>query len=115
MRSVSLQRAKALRMLICHCNVISEREIEEIVLTMLREEPWQLIVPAMVYRAFETQGRCCGCATNLVDIIARVTENYHLQQARTPGELIDIKVRLAAMRKRKGGGRERRSTGHRAA
>jgi len=103
-------------MLVCHCNVISEKEIEAVVLDFLREDSWQLIVPAMVYRAFEKRGRCCGCVTNIVDIIARVTETYHLQKVRNPGELIDVQARLAALNaRRKGGGRERRSTGNRAA
>lgn len=104
-------------MLICHCNIISEREIEDVVTSFLQQDPWQLIVPAMVYSSFEKKGRCCGCVTNVVDIIARVTENYHLQQARTPGELIDVQARLTALRKKRNRGtrREGRTTNHRAA
>jgi len=103
-------------MLVCQCNVISDTEIEEIILSFLREDPWQLVVPAKVYRAMEKRGRCAGCFPNVVDIIARVTEEYHLQLDRSSVDLTDVKTRLARLRqKRIGGRRERRSTGHRAA
>jgi len=103
-------------MLVCHCNLISDRDIEAIVLELLKDDPWQLLVPAKVFREFENRGRCCGCVPNMVDIITRVQEEYHLQQARNSAELIDVQARLAALRaRRKGGYGERRSKGHRAA
>lgn len=64
-------------MLVCHCNVISEAEIENQILAFLYEDPWQIIVPAKVYRELGKRGRCCGCFPNVVDIITRVTENFH--------------------------------------
>jgi bacterioferritin-associated ferredoxin len=103
-------------MLVCQCNMISEKDIEEIVLGFLREDPWQLVVPAKVYRELDRRAKCAGCVPNVVDIIVRTTENYHLQQARTPGELVDVRARLAVLKaNRIGGRRERRSTSHRAA
>ncbi len=33
-------------MLVCHCNVITEKEIERAILALLEDDPWQLIVPA---------------------------------------------------------------------
>ncbi|HEY4202321.1 MAG TPA: (2Fe-2S)-binding protein [Devosiaceae bacterium] len=103
-------------MLICHCNVITDQEIEGIIVSFLREDPWQLVVPAKVYRELGKRGRCCGCFPNVVDIIARVTEDYHLQRVSNSAELIDVQQRLAALRQtRNGGRREGRSTGHRAA
>ena len=38
-------------MLICHCNVITEKEIEQTIVDLLDEDAWQLIVPAKVYHA----------------------------------------------------------------
>ncbi|WP_244640143.1 (2Fe-2S)-binding protein [Devosia pacifica] len=103
-------------MLVCQCNMISDRDIEEIILEYLRADPWQLVVPAMVYRGLERKAKCSGCVPNVVDIIVRTTENYHMQQARTPADLIDVREHLAALkRNRIGGRRERRSTNHRAA
>ena len=43
-------------MLICHCNVITEKEIEQTILDMLDEDPWQLIVPAKVYHRYAEAG-----------------------------------------------------------
>lgn len=103
-------------MLVCQCNVITDKEIEEIVLSFLKEDPWQLVVPAKVYRAMEKRGRCAGCFPNVVDIIARVTEEYHLLLDRSSVDLVDVKARLARLQKKRiGGRREGRSTGHRAA
>ena len=36
-------------MLVCHCNLITEKEIEEAIVSLLDADPWQLIVPAKVY------------------------------------------------------------------
>jgi bacterioferritin-associated ferredoxin len=103
-------------MLVCHCNLITDKDIEKIVLEFLDDDPWQLIVPAKVFRAFENRGRCCGCVPNMVDIITKVTENYHFQKAQSSAELIDVQARLAALRKRrKGVYGEGRSKGYRAA
>jgi bacterioferritin-associated ferredoxin len=103
-------------MLVCQCNMITDKEIEEIVLGFLREDPWQLVVPAKVYRELERRAKCSGCVPNVVDIIVKTTENYHLEQARTPGELIDVRARLAKLKSKNiGGRREGRSTSHRAA
>ena len=94
----------------------AQEEIEEIVLSFLHDDPWAIIVPAKVYHELGRRGRCCGCFPNVVDIIIRVTENYHLQIAGNEAELIDIQARLSALKQRNiGGWREGRSTGHRAA
>ena len=53
-------------MLICQCNVITEKEIEQTILDMLEEDAWQLIVPAKVYHRLQKRGRCCGCFPNVV-------------------------------------------------
>ena len=68
-------------MLICHCNVVTEREIRDATRALLRDDPWELIVPAKLYRELGKRGRCCGCFPNVVDIITRVTEEYHLEIA----------------------------------
>ena len=71
-------------MLICHCNVVTEREIRDATRALLRDDPWELIVPAKLYRELGKRGRCCGCFPNVVDIITRVTEEYHLEIADLP-------------------------------
>lgn len=104
-------------MLVCQCNLITTRDIEDIVLALLDVDPWQLVVPAHIYRELGKRGQCCGCVPNLVDIIIKVTENYHLRMTGDTANLVDVRTRLQAMRKRarNGGERERRQKDHRAA
>ncbi|RYH05750.1 MAG: (2Fe-2S)-binding protein [Alphaproteobacteria bacterium] len=103
-------------MLVCQCNVITDRDIKRIVLALLEADPWQIIVPAMVYRELEKRCKCAGCVPNIVDLIIKVTEEYHLQMASGAAEKPAVSPRLSAMRRTRTGGRhERRSTGHRAA
>jgi bacterioferritin-associated ferredoxin len=103
-------------MLVCHCNVITDRDIEAVVTGFLDEDPWQLIVPAKVYHELGKRGVCCGCFPNVVDIIISVTENYHLKHGADEAALGDMRRRLDTMRVRHrrilGEGR---STGHRKA
>ncbi|RYH12816.1 MAG: (2Fe-2S)-binding protein [Alphaproteobacteria bacterium] len=104
-------------MLVCQCNVITDRDIKQIVLSLLKADPWQIIVPAMVYRELEKRFKCAGCVPNVVDMIIKVTEEYHLQMADdAAGARAVVPQRLSAMRRVRNGGRnERRGTGHRAA
>jgi hypothetical protein len=101
-------------MLICQCNVISSREIEAIIRDFLREDPWAIIVPAKVYRELDKRCKCAGCVPNVVDLITRVTKDYHLELAEAPAEAVVPSAPAPARRKR-GAVHERRSTNHRAA
>jgi bacterioferritin-associated ferredoxin len=105
-------------MLICHCNLITEREIEATITELLDEDAWQLIVPAKVYHCMAKRGRCCGCFPNVVETIIRVTEAYH---AKSAAEAADMNIvlhldRVRELRNQFGrNAHERRQTSHRAA
>lgn len=103
-------------MLVCHCNIITEKDIERTIIDLLDQDPWQLIVPAKVYHAMAKRGRCCGCFPNVVETIIRVTEDYH---ARSEAGVVDIVSHLERVRELRVqyGSRthERRQAGHRAA
>jgi bacterioferritin-associated ferredoxin len=103
-------------MLVCQCNVITDKEIKDIVLEFLEADPWAIIVPAKVYRELEKRCKCSGCVPNVVDIITKVTEEYHLQIAADPTQAAPPQQRPAPAR-RSGSGdvHERRSASHRAA
>lgn len=104
-------------MLICQCNLITTKDIEDIVVSILDEDPWQLVVPARIYRELGKRGQCCGCVPNLVDIIGKVTETYHLRLAGNAANIVDVRARMKSLRKstRQGGESERRQKDHRAA
>ncbi|HTJ58887.1 MAG TPA: (2Fe-2S)-binding protein [Devosiaceae bacterium] len=87
-------------MLVCHCNIITDRDIEKVITGFLEEDPWQLIVPAKVYHELGKRGVCCGCFPNVVDIIIRVTENYHLKQGVDEEAFRNMRGRLDIMRLR---------------
>lgn len=103
-------------MLVCQCNVITDREIKRIIRGLLEADPWQLIVPAMVYRELNKRCKCAGCVPNVVDIILDVTEDFHRQRAQDPADIPPAHPKLLALkRKHSGDEDEGRSTGHRAA
>jgi bacterioferritin-associated ferredoxin len=102
-------------MLICHCNVIAEKEVERAILELLDEDPWQLIVPAKVYHRLKKRGRCCGCFPNVVETIIRVTEAYHLRAEAAGDHVVSYLERVKTLRVQFGRRHERRTTSHRAA
>lgn len=103
-------------MLVCHCNLISEKEIEQTILRLLEADPWQLIVPAKVYHALAKRGRCCGCFPNVVETIIRVTEGFHARTDPGATEIISYLDRVRGLRGQFGSkNNEGRKTGHRAA
>ena len=103
-------------MLICQCNVLTEKEVEQAILKLLDQDPWSLIVPAKVYHSLQKRGRCCGCFPNVVETIIRVTEAYH---ARSEASGVDVVSHLDRVRELRStyGSRihERRTPSHRAA
>jgi len=103
-------------MLVCHCNLITEQEIEEAIIELLQADPWHLIVPAKVYHYLQKRGRCCGCFPNVVETIIRVTEHYHLNSMTSEGDVVSHLDRVRDLRVQYGSrSHERRKTGHRAA
>ena len=104
-------------MLVCHCNMITEKEIEETIIALLDRDPWQLLVPAKVYHALRKRGRCCGCFPNVVETIIRVTEDYHRRSDDGTVEIVSYLDRVRGLRGQYGSStsNEGRKTGHRAA
>lgn len=83
-------------MLVCHCNVISQTEMEQLIKGLLDEDPWQLIVPAKVFRAAEARGKCCGCIPNISATITKVVEAYHRDLDSAERDVAALMQRLAA-------------------
>ena len=103
-------------MLVCHCNILTEKQIEAVIIELLDQDRWQLIVPAKVYHRLSKRGRCCGCFPNVVETIIRVTENYHARSADAAGYVVSHLDRVRQLRDQFGSSRnEGRTTSHRAA
>jgi bacterioferritin-associated ferredoxin len=103
-------------MLVCQCNIISDRDIEAVIRELLDEDAWAIIVPAKVYAALMKRCKCAGCVPNVVDIITKVTENYHLEKAGQAAADQRITARRSPVKLKRGGRRhEGRSSGYRTA
>ena len=103
-------------MLICHCNLITEKEIEDTIIHLLDQDPWWLIVPAKVYHTLHKRGRCCGCFPNVVETIIRVTEEYHARSEARASEIVSHLDRVRGLRVQYGSRtHEGRKADHRAA
>ena len=104
-------------MLVCQCNAITDREIVQVIRDLLADDPWQIIVPAKVYRELEKRCKCSGCVPNVVDLITKVTHEYHLEIAETAAEVSPPAVAAPAPRRKFKGARgyERRSANYRTA
>lgn len=81
-------------MIVCSCNVITKREIEDVVEGFLATDPWQLITAGKVYHAMAKRGRCCGCFPGVIDIIVETTEAYHRSMATHEAEIIPLITRI---------------------
>jgi hypothetical protein len=103
-------------MLVCHCNIITEKEIEQAILELLDRDPWGLVVPAKVYHFLHKRGRCCGCFPNVVETIIRVTESYHSGSKASGVDIVSHLDRVRGLRTEYGRkDHEGRTTRHRAA
>jgi hypothetical protein len=103
-------------MLICQCNIITQKEVEEAIVALLDADPWTLIVPAKVYHYMHKRGRCCGCFPNVVETIIRVTESYHSRLQANGVDVVSHLDRVRALRAEYGRRHnEGRKAGHRAA
>ncbi|WP_106309954.1 (2Fe-2S)-binding protein [Martelella mangrovi] len=101
-------------MLVCSCNFVTEKEIEDVVTELLDEDCWQIIIPGKVYNRLEKRGRCCGCFPSVIDIIVRTSEAYHQKRDSTEDEICDFLNRLKAFQEHKRRTDiERRQKGHR--
>ena len=83
-------------MMVCSCNIITDKDIRDVIISLLDEDCWQLIVPGKVYHAMQKRGRCCGCFPNVVDIIVETTRAYHAARYAESVEVVDFMERLKA-------------------
>lgn len=81
-------------MMVCSCNIITDKDIRDVIVSLLDEDCWQLIVPGKVYHAMQKRGRCCGCFPNVVDIIVDTTRDYHAARNSESVEVVDFMERL---------------------
>ncbi|OCW56225.1 (2Fe-2S)-binding protein [Hoeflea olei] len=87
-------------MIVCSCNIVTSKEIEDVILEFLMVDEWQLITPGRVFQAMSARGKCCGCFPSVINIIVETTRRYHeLMQSPAP-KVVELLERIAAQRTR---------------
>jgi bacterioferritin-associated ferredoxin len=56
-------------MIVCSCNVVSHREIEAAVESLVEADPDVVLTPGMVYRAIGVRPKCGTCLEHVVELI----------------------------------------------
>lgn len=81
-------------MIVCSCNIITSKDIEEVIIELLDEDMWRLIVPGQVYGVMSKRGKCCNCFPGVVDLIVKTVEKYHQEHQTPSAEIINFMDRL---------------------
>jgi len=87
-------------MIVCSCNIISKKDIEEVIVDFLNADEWQLITPGKVFQAMSARGKCCGCFPGVIDIIVETIERYHALMESPAPRVVDLLNRIADQRLR---------------
>ena len=87
-------------MIVCSCNIVSRKDIEDVIMDILHADEWQLITPGKVFQAVSARGKCCGCFPGVIDIIVETTQRYHTQMQSPEPQVVKLLNRIAAQRLR---------------
>jgi hypothetical protein len=71
-------------MIVCSCNVISDREIEDGLIEILNQPNAPIPTPGVVYRHLRKRMNCCGCAPIAVETIYKKVEVLESRGAISP-------------------------------
>jgi hypothetical protein len=56
-------------MIVCSCNIIVRSEIEAVIEDILRDDPYAVLTPGLLYHRLGRRGRCCGCFPHVTQIL----------------------------------------------
>lgn len=87
-------------MIVCSCNIVTSKDIEEVVMDFLNADEWQLITPGKVFKAVSARGKCCGCFPGVINIIVETTRRYHELMESPAPKVTDLLNRIADQRTR---------------
>lgn len=87
-------------MIVCSCNIITSKEIEDVIHDFLVADEWQLITPGKVFQAMSDRGKCCGCFPGVINIIVETTRRYHELMESPAPKVVDLLNRIADQRTR---------------
>lgn len=64
-------------MIVCSCNVLTDKDFTAAIKAILAEDPWAVIVPGRLMRELGKRGKCCQCFPNIIDLILKTVEEHH--------------------------------------
>jgi bacterioferritin-associated ferredoxin len=56
-------------MIVCSCNIITRRHIEETIKRLLTDDRYAVLTPNLIYHRLGRRGRCCGCFPQVSELI----------------------------------------------
>lgn len=87
-------------MIVCSCNIVTSKDIENVVHEFLVADEWQLITPGKVFQAMSARGKCCGCFPGVINIIVETTRRYHELMESPAPRVVELLNRIADQRTR---------------
>ena len=56
-------------MIVCSCNIITRRDIEQVIEGLLADDPYAVLTPNLIYHRLGRRGRCCGCFPQVTRVL----------------------------------------------
>jgi bacterioferritin-associated ferredoxin len=58
-------------MIVCSCNIITRRDVELVIEEILRNDPYAVLTPNLLYHRLGRRGKCCGCFPHVTEILVQ--------------------------------------------
>jgi hypothetical protein len=95
-------------MIVCSCTVITDRDIEEVLVEILNRPDAPIPTPGVVYRHLQKRMNCCGCAPLAVKTIYNKVDELEKKGlispnvcATTRSKLLEFSVWSSIVRRKK--------------
>jgi bacterioferritin-associated ferredoxin len=56
-------------MIVCSCNIITRRDVEQVIEEILADDPYAVLTPNLLYHRLGRRGKCCGCFPHVSRIL----------------------------------------------
>jgi len=56
-------------MIVCSCNIITRRDLEAVIESILADDPYAVLTPNLLYHRLGRRGKCCGCFPLVTEVL----------------------------------------------
>jgi bacterioferritin-associated ferredoxin len=82
-------------MIVCSCNLVTQSDIEEVIESLLVDDPYAMLTPGLIYHRLGKRGKCGGCFPHLIRVMtahaefvrARLTAGKEIDDAHEPARV----------------------------